>query len=145
MSLRHGILRAMEIPAEAARRLAEDQVAWLTTVTDAGAPAPNPVWFVPDGDTVVVFTAPGTRKVHNIEQRPLVCLHFNSDATGGEVVIINGRAELEPKVAPSSQPGFVEKYGRAIALELNSTVEEIDATYATLIRIHPIKVRLTPT
>ena len=36
---------------------------WLTTVTDAGAPAPFPVWFVVDGDDIVVFSEPSTRRV----------------------------------------------------------------------------------
>jgi hypothetical protein len=40
----------MEIPKEAQRRIDEDRVVWLTTVTDSGVPAPNPVWFVPDGE-----------------------------------------------------------------------------------------------
>ncbi|MGH9000632.1 MAG: pyridoxamine 5'-phosphate oxidase family protein [Acidimicrobiia bacterium] len=133
----------MRIPAVAARRLAGDHVAWLTTVTDSGAPAPNPVWFVPDDQTVLVFTAPA-RKVHNIEQRPLVSLHFNSDAAGGDVVVLNGRAELDHKNPPSALGSFVAKYGNAITDELGTTIEEIDATYNTRIRIHPTKVRLTP-
>jgi hypothetical protein len=48
----------MEIPAEAQRRIAGDDVAWLTTVADSGAPAPNPVWFVPDGGDLLVFSTP---------------------------------------------------------------------------------------
>jgi hypothetical protein len=51
----------------------------LTTITDRGVPAPNPVWFVPDGDDLVVFSSPHARKVRNIEQRPTVTVHFNSD------------------------------------------------------------------
>ncbi|WP_354577950.1 pyridoxamine 5'-phosphate oxidase family protein [Rhodococcus sp. PvR044] len=69
------------MPPEARRHIAEDHIAWLTTVTDSGAPAPNPVWFVPDGDDLVVFSAPGSRKVHNIAERPTVTLNFNSDRT----------------------------------------------------------------
>jgi PPOX class probable F420-dependent enzyme len=134
----------MDMPPEATRRIAEDEVAWLTTVTDGGAPAPNPVWFVPDGDTLVVYSEPGSRKVHNIMSRPLVCLHFNSDAGGGDIVIINGRAELAHKQPPSALAGFTEKYAGAITDVLHTTVEDIDATYHTQIRIHPTKVRLTP-
>lgn len=47
----------MDMPTEAQRRIAQDKVAWLTTITDRGAPAPK--------------------------QRPTVTLHFNSDADGG--------------------------------------------------------------
>ena len=75
----------MEIPHGARRRLEVDLVAWLTTTTDAGAPAPYPVWFVVDGDDIVVFSDPSTRRVHNITQRPLVSVHFNSTPDGGDV------------------------------------------------------------
>jgi hypothetical protein len=55
--------------------LRQDRVAWLTTLTDSEAPAPNSVWFVADTDALVVFAEPTSRKVHNIGSRPLVCLH----------------------------------------------------------------------
>ena len=134
----------MEIPPEAERRIADDEVAWLTTITDGGAPAPNPVWFVRDGDDLVVFAEPSSRKVHNIEQRPLVSLHFNSDAHGGDVVIVNGTAELAHGVAPSSTAGYVDKYEAAITGALQMTVAALDAQYDTRIRIRPTRVRLTP-
>lgn len=134
----------MDIPPEAQQRIATDQVAWLTTITDRGAPAPNPVWFVPDGDDLVVYSEPTSRKVHNIDQRPSVVLHFNSDPDGGEIVIINGTAELTHDQALSSQPGFVDKYGGAITGALQTTVEALDATYSTRLRIRPTRVRLTP-
>lgn len=121
-----------------------DHVVWLTTITDRGAPAPNPVWFVPDGEDLIVFTAPGSRKVHNIARRPTVSLHFNSDPTGGEIVIITGDAELTHGQRPSRFPGYLDKYEADITGPLNMTVEEIDRTYDTMVRIRPGKVRLTP-
>lgn len=133
----------MEIPAEARRRIATDQVAWLITVTDVGAPAPNPVWFLPDGDDLLVFAAPGSRKVHNIAARPSVCLHFNSDPGGGDIVIVNGLAELTRAVSPSSQPGFVEKYDAGVKA-LGWTMAQLDAEYDTRIRITATRIRLTP-
>ena len=135
----------MELPPEAAHRVANDHVAWLTSVTDASAPAPNPVWIVPDSGDVLVFSAPGSRKVHNIEQRPQVSVHFNSDALGSDIVILNGDATLEHKSPPSAHPAFVAKYGDAVTDELGTTMDEIDATYDTCIRIRPTTVRLTPT
>ena len=134
----------MEIPPEATQKLASDHVAWLTTVTDSGAPAPNPVWIIPDGEDILVYSNPGSSKVHNIGQRPQVSLHFNSDVLGSDIVVINGEATLKHKSPPSGLPAFVTKYGAAVTDELNSTMEEIDATYDTCIRIRPTKVRLTP-
>lgn len=134
----------METPADARRRISEDRVAWLTTVTDSGAPAPNPVWFVPDGDDLIVYTAPGSLKVRNMVQRPKVTLHFNSDADGGDIVVVAGEAAVTRDRRPSELPGFLEKYEASITGQLGTTVEDIDATYNTEIRIRPTRIRLTP-
>ena len=133
----------MELPPEAKRRIAEDRVVWLTTVTDRGIPAPNPVWFVPDGDDLLVFSEPGSRKVHNVEQRPIVTLHFNSDPDGGDVVVIIGEAQVTHGQAPSRARGYLEKYEADIVGPLQTTVEEIDRTYDTMLRVRPMRVRLT--
>jgi PPOX class probable F420-dependent enzyme len=133
----------VEIPPEAARRIADDHVLWLTTVADSGAPVPTPVWFVPDGDDLVVYTAPGSRKVRYIEQRPTVSAHFNSDREGGDVVVITGEASLTHGRAPSRFPGYLDKYLADIEGPLATTVEDIDRTYDTEVRIRPTRVRLT--
>ncbi len=134
----------MDLPPEAQRRVADDLVVWLTTITDSGAPAPNPVWVVPDGDDILVFSNPASRRVHNIEQRPSVALHFNSDRHGGDVVIINGVASIRRDRPPSELRVYVEKYEASITGPMATTVEEIGRTYNTEIRIRPTRVRLTP-
>jgi PPOX class probable F420-dependent enzyme len=133
----------MEMPPAAQRHIDNDHVVWFTSVTDGGAPAPNPVWFVADGDDLMVFSEPTSRRVHNIGQRPLVALHFNSDPHGGDVWIITGTATIRHGVKPSSAPGYLDKYRASIEGELQTTVEAIDATYNTEIRVHPINIRTT--
>jgi len=133
----------MDMPPEAERRIAEDQVAWLTTVTDRGAPAPNPVWFASDGGDLVVFSQRGTRKVHNIERRPAVTLHFNSDPGGGDVVVVLGEAEAVHDQKPSDLRAYLDKYESTITGDLGMTVDDYDRTYSTRLRIHPTRVRLT--
>jgi PPOX class probable F420-dependent enzyme len=135
----------MDMPNEAQRRISQDQVAWLTTITDLGVPAPNPVWFVPDGDDLVVFSTPHARKVRNIAQRPAVTLHFNSNPDGGDVVVITGEAAIAHDQRPSALGAYLDKYEAAITGPLGMTVDEIDRTYSTEIRIRPTRVRLTDT
>jgi PPOX class probable F420-dependent enzyme len=135
----------VDSPPEAQRKITDDQVAWLTTITDSGAPAPNPVWVVADGDTLVVYASPESRKVHNIARRNRVSLHFNSDRSGSDVVVINGEADLEHRQLPSALPAYVEKYERATTEELHQTFDDLDAVYHTRIRIRPTRVRLTAT
>jgi PPOX class probable F420-dependent enzyme len=135
----------MDMPIEAQRRISQDKVVWLTTITDWGVPAPNPVWFAPDGDHLVVFSTPHARKVRNIEQRPAVTLHFNSNPDGGDVVVITGDAMIGRGRQPSALGAYLEKYEASITGPLGMTVDEIDRTYTTEIRIRPTRVRLTDT
>lgn len=134
----------VELPSDATRRIAGDEVAWLTTVTGSGLPAPNPVWFVRDGDDLLVFSTPDAKKVGNIGKRPRVTLHFNSDPHGGDIVVIAGTATLTHDKQPSAAPGYLDKYEASITGPLNMTVDQMDATYSTEIRIRPTGVRGTP-
>jgi PPOX class probable F420-dependent enzyme len=131
----------MQLPDRAVHRLTEDHVVWLTTVTDSGAPAPNPVWCALDGDEIVVFTSPTSRRVHNLEQRPAVSLHFNTDHLGGDVVVINGTAKVVRPSKPSRLASYVAKYEQAMAELHDLTLEQFDATFDTEIRIRPERAR----
>lgn len=135
--------KTVDIPVEAERRINADQVVWLTTVTDSGAPAPNPVWFVRDGDDFVVFSEPTSHKVHNIARRPVVTLHFNSDPGGGDVVVITGEARGIPDHSMLRFPAYLDKYGGEITEALGTTADALARTYNTCIRIHPTRIRLT--
>ena len=130
----------MTLTPEAIRRLHDDQVVWLTTITDAGAPAPNPVWCALDGDDVVVFTSSGSLRVRNIEARPTVALNFNSDELGGDLVIITGTASARPGRA-SDVPAYRAKYESAMRDLHQLTLEQFGATYDTELRIRPNRVR----
>ena len=88
-------------PPEALAHLDHDQVAWLTTVTDAGAPSPTPIWFLRVGDDIVSFSEPHFRKVHNLRARPAATLHFNSDRDGKDIVVIHATVRLEEGPGPT--------------------------------------------
>ncbi len=133
-----------DVPPRARRRIDADRVVWLTTITDRDIPAPNPVWYVPDGDAIVVFTAPTSHKVRNLEQRPQVALHFNTDPAGSDVVVITGQVEITHGEAPSRFPGYLAKYGPELSERLGWTVEELDRGFSTQLRIMPTRVRLFP-
>jgi PPOX class probable F420-dependent enzyme len=133
----------MEIPKDAQRRIAEDRVVWLSTVTDGGVPAPNPVWFVADGEDLVVFTSPSSRRVHNLTARPVASVHFNSDPHGGDVVVLTVDVEITHGQKPSAFPGYLAKYEADILGPLATTVEAIDETYDTRLRLTPRAIRLT--
>ena len=43
--------------ARATRHLEGDRIIWLTTVGPHGTPQPSPVWFLWDGDTVLIYSS----------------------------------------------------------------------------------------
>jgi PPOX class probable F420-dependent enzyme len=123
-----------------ARHLRDDRIAWMTTVTPGGAPVPAPVWFWWDGqDDVSVFSLPDTARTRNIEHNPKVSLNFAGDGSGGDIVILSGRARLEGPSADQLAP-YVRKYGWGFE-RLRMTPEQFAAKYSVPIRITLTKVR----
>lgn len=134
----------MDITPEVERHLVNDYTAWLTTVTDKGVPAPNPVWFVREDDHIVIFTHRHSRKVHNIEQQSTVSFHFNSDQMGRNTVMITGEVDIAHDEAPSTVPGYLDKYRSSITEELGMTVDDFNQTFTTRLRIRPTQIRRAP-
>ena len=105
-----------EFGARAARHLREDRIVWLTTVGPAGNPLPSPVWFVwEEPDTVRVFSLAGTARSRNLEANPRVSLNFAGTPDGGDIVVLSGRATVDPDAPPAhAVPAYVEKYGMGV-------------------------------
>ena len=127
--------------ARVARRLQEDQVIWLTTVSRDGTPQPNPVWFLWDGETVLIYSMPTAAKVHNIRRSPRVALHFDSGESGEDVVVFTGTAVLDAAAPPAHHnPAYLAKYQSGIT-NIEMTPESMSAAYNAAIRVKPDKVR----
>ena len=91
-----------ELTERIERHLAGDIIAWLTTVTPAGRPAPRPVWFVWDGAAITIYSLNNSAKLRHIDANDQVTVHFNSTPDGGDVVVIGGRASRIPDAPPPS-------------------------------------------
>lgn len=127
-----------DLPAPAQRRIHDDRLAWLATVTPKGVPFPTPVWFAPDGADLVVFVAAGSRKLANIRRHPLVTLHFETDERGEDVVVITGEASAADGLAPDTHSGYLAKY-RAGMTHIAGSPEGFAETYSQAIRIRPLR------
>lgn len=124
-----------------AKRLADEQVVWLATVDSSGTPQPNPVWFIWDGQTALIYSQPNQAKIRNVERSGQASLNFNSDFHGGDVVILAGTAQVETGAPAADQnPAFIQKYADGIA-SINLTPESFAAAYSVPIRVTPTKVR----
>jgi PPOX class probable F420-dependent enzyme len=125
-----------EFGARVARRLRQETVVWLTTVTPSGAPLPRPVGFLWDGgDTVSIYSQPGAR-IRNIARNPKVTLNFDGDGHGGDIVVLSGMAEVEgsgPSAADNTD--WVAKYAGEWKRS-GMTAQSFAQRFSVSVRIH---------
>ena len=127
--------------ARAEQRLRSEQIAWLTTVRADGQAQSSPVWFLWDGQTFLLYSQPGAQKVRNLAANPTVALHLGDDGDGGDVVTVEGTAEVEPGTPRADRvEGYLAKYQSAIE-DLGYEPGPFARTYSTPIRVRPTLMR----
>ncbi|HET6845447.1 MAG TPA: pyridoxamine 5'-phosphate oxidase family protein [Anaerolineales bacterium] len=120
------------------RRLQQEEIIWFTTVNARGVPTPNPVWFLWDGECIVVFSQPQSVRVRNIRNNPQVARTLQGvDGMGNNVVIINGSADLRPG-NQSIPAAYWKKYKRLLQ---DMSPDEMTSSYNVEIRVKPWRVR----
>jgi PPOX class probable F420-dependent enzyme len=130
-----------EFGARAARRLNEDTIGWLTTVSPGGTPQPSPIWFLWDGETAVIYSRPDTPKLRHIAANPKVSLNLDGDGRGGDIVVLTGEAEIDESIPPANQDqAYLAKYTQGIA-GIKMTPESFAAAYSVPIRFRPTRLR----
>ncbi len=122
-------------------RLDGELVAWMTTVNAAGQPQTSPVWFLVQDEVIVVYSLDRTPRTRNIESNAKVCLNLNSTPSGGEVVIIEGRAAIVPDGPPADEDErYVAKYEEPMD-DLGMTPDSFATDYPVRIHIQPTRLR----
>lgn len=130
-----------EFGARVSRRLAQEEVIWLVTTGSDGTPQPSPVWFLREGNSLLIYSKPDTPKLRNIAARPRVALHFNTDPTGEDVVIFLGTATIiENPPLGSEVPAYLEKYREGVE-RIGMDPAAFATTYSAAIRVELEKVR----
>jgi PPOX class probable F420-dependent enzyme len=125
---------------QANRRLQDEEVIWLTTVTPAGVPQPNPIWFYWDGESVILYSQPNSFRIRNIQNNPNVTLNLQgADALGNNVVVIQGEAQLNHKYEKPHLE-YERKYIKYLP-EMNMTSEQLAAEFSVEITIKPTRLR----
>jgi len=128
-----------ELGVRAEKRLSEEYVVWLTTVSPDFTPQPNPVWFYWDGKGFLIYSQPSAQKVRNIALHPRVSVNFQADNEGGNVVVLTGTASIDKK-PPPHDPRYLQKYRNHIPM-IGHTPESLAASYSVLIRVAPTRLR----
>lgn len=124
------------------RRLNEDVIGWLTTVRPSGQPDSVPVWFLWDGETILVYSRPEQTKMHNIEHNPRVTFTVDDTRGGGDVIRIEGTAtHVASHVPVHRNSAYLEKYTASIQ-RIGYDPEGFSASYSAAIIITPTRFRI---
>lgn len=131
-----------EFGLKTARRVNEEKLVWLTTVDSRGTPQPNPVWFLWDGGSFIVFSRPGQAKLANIARSGRVSLNFDATADEEQVTVFTGQAALIDRETISQDilDRYADKYAQGM-ININLPRPEYETAYTEVIRITPEKVR----
>ena len=70
--------------------LRQPLVARVTTLDPDGYPHTVPIWFILDGDDLVMATPPGSRKIRNIGLNPKGAVTIGGDSTDDEAIYQTG-------------------------------------------------------
>ena len=123
-----------------AARIKKELVVWFVTAGKDGKPQAVPVWFLFDGDSFLIYSAPGIKERHVRENRN-VELHLNTDEAGDVVVRVAGQAKIVTNEKPADKvPAFIRKYGSQIK-GFGWTNAEFSRRYPHAIRVRELKFR----
>jgi len=130
----------------ALERLRDERIGWLTTVTSDGQPQTMPVWFLwvaddagNDGE-ILVYGDRRARRNRNLEGNDRVSFALRTDEHGSDVVVIEGRATMDPDYPPLyDNDAYVAKYRTSIDRNLGGPLKMAE-TYDVPIRIRPTRV-----
>ena len=130
-----------EFGARAQRRLRTETIGWLTTVGGDGTPQPSPIWFLWDGETVLIYSQPDKPKLRNIERNPRVSFNLDGNGDGGDIIVLTGDARIDGE-APSADTvaEYLAKYRGEIE-RLWTTPEGFAGEYSVAIRMTPTRLR----
>jgi PPOX class probable F420-dependent enzyme len=130
-----------EFGQRVSRRLDEERIIWLTTISKRGVPSPRPVWFLWDGDRFLIYSRPNTYKLEHIRDHELVAINFDGDSLGGNIIIFSGKAYIDDEAPKADQvPAYIEKYREGLK-RINMSPEQFAKSYSVAVRIEPTGVR----
>lgn len=125
-------------------RLAEildnDLIGFITAVDQEGQPQTSPVWFVREGDDLIIYNRPDTPRLASIETNPRISFNLRGDRRARGAVTIEGVAHREELPPAKEFPGYLEKYAREIE-RLGWTPDVFSNQYSEGLRLVVTRLR----
>jgi PPOX class probable F420-dependent enzyme len=134
-------MSALPTEGRPAHRLATEPIGWLTTVRADGVPQSSPVWFVVHEAAIYIRSQANAAKLRNISTHPAVGFHLDDDGNGGDIVTMEGTAEVLHETPPSLMEAYLAKYDQLIRTRMGTTPEQLETQFSSTIRITPRRAR----
>jgi PPOX class probable F420-dependent enzyme len=124
------------------KRIDEQKVAWLTTVSSDGTPQPNPVWFLWDDGSFIIFSRPNQAKLANIARSNRVSLNLEATEDEEQITIFTGYAEIVDRESIPQEifDRYAEKYAQGM-INIKLPRAEYEQAFSVPIRVTPEKLR----
>ena len=122
------------------KRLKQEVVGWLTTVSKDGTPRPSPVWFWWDGDSMLIYSKDGTSRTRNLARDSSCSFNFDGNGTGGDIIILEGTAVVSDDPPSTENAAYQTKYLNRI-VNMRMTPESFAEGYPIPIRFYPRRLR----
>lgn len=127
--------------ARIAARLHDERIIWLVTTSADGTPQPNPVWFLWEDSSFLIYSLPHAVRIEHIRRDPHVALHFDSDGSGDDIIVFTGMASEAPDAPPADQnAAYLARYRQRIEQNFGGPAA-FAARYSRPLRVAPTKVR----
>jgi len=126
---------AQGIPDDVREFLQKTLIARLSVIDPDGYPHTVPVWFMLDGDTIVVISARDTRKVGYVDANPKGAITIGGDLDDGGGYLIKG------EIAVAEDPGG--EWLRKVTYRYEDA-EQAAKDVAAWSELDMITLRLTP-
>ena len=117
-------------------RLETEVVGWLTTVDSDGTPRPSPVWFLWEGEAMLIYSKDGTSWTRNLARNPACSFNFDGNGTGGDIIILEGTAVISADPPSTEIAKYQDKY--------REEIPRIGMDPGTFAMAYPVPIRFTP-
>jgi PPOX class probable F420-dependent enzyme len=134
-------MSALPTEGRPAHRLATEPIGWLTTVRADGVPQSSPVWFVVHEVAVYIRSQPNAAKLRNISTHQAVGFHLDGDGNGGDIITMEGTAEVLDEAPSGLMDAYLAKYDQLIRTRMGTTPEQLETQFSSTIRITPRRAR----
>ena len=139
--IRHYRCLMLTSDAGLAKALDSAIIGFLTAVNGRGQPQTSPVWYIRDGEDLVVYNRPTAARLRSIANNNRVAFNLRADRGARSGISLEGTAVVDSDLPTAVDfPGYVDRYGGEIA-DLGWTPESFSTDYPVGLRITVTRVR----